>query len=89
MDADADGVINEELWSDERIGRELNPEKPLTPHSVRREMSRNDIPMRSGRSARLVRALLARRAGRNIPPGEAIQRAQDAMDEAAWRHGDE
>lgn len=97
MDAETDGVVNEELWSDERIGRELNPEKPLTPHSVRREMSRAKIPMLSGRSARLVRALLARRANRGtgtdaeVSNGLArgIQQVRDAMDEAARRHSDD
>jgi hypothetical protein len=58
--------MDDELWSAERVGRELNDDHPLTPAAARKEMHRAGIrSVRiSGYPAELVRRYRGRRKGR-------------------------
>jgi hypothetical protein len=63
-------IANDEtLWTNERIGRELNPDKPLRPGAVRMAMHRAGIksvrvyPADQVRAARASRGLRNRRSG--------------------------
>lgn len=54
----------DELWDSERVGKELNPDAPLTPGSVRSAMKRGGIRAVHGYPAALVRRYIALRRGR-------------------------
>lgn len=56
--------MDEELWDAEEVGRELNPDHPLTPSAARKEMSRAGIRALHGYPAELVRRYQALRKGK-------------------------
>lgn len=54
-------MSSDELWDAVRVGRELNPDKPLTTASARKEMSRAGISAVWGYPAGAVRDYMRRR----------------------------
>jgi len=56
--------IDDELWTSERVGYELNPDAPLTPGSVRSAMKRGGVRAVHGYWRSHVEALIRLRRGR-------------------------